>query len=248
MLEPTRNGLAIVDHCEPCSRPPYYRWPIWQPLLAALLFSLLVRTFDWDRKISALFYDTKSHTWPLQFVEPFLTFYRFGIYPPVVVGIAGGVFAVFGHQLWPRTEQARMNHLRRGGLFLALLLILGPGLVVEVGFKSFWGRPRPKECHEFGGEQTFRPVGEWTYQSKPNSSFPSGHAANAFFLMAPCFLFGSDRRRQSICWFVAGIGYGTAMCVTRVFQGDHFLSDVVWSGFFVYIVGAVLARVMIQTE
>ena len=35
--------------------------------------------------------------------------------------------------------------------FLALALLLGPGLVVNTDFKSHYGRPRPRQDLDIGG-------------------------------------------------------------------------------------------------
>jgi lipid A 4'-phosphatase len=128
------------------------------------------------------------------------------------------------------------------------MLLIGPGLLVNAGLKSLWGRPRPLQCEEFGGPMSFKPVGEIATQKFPNSSFPSGHAATAFFFIAPAFLVRRNNGRRRRGWFLAGIGYGSAMGFTRVLQGGHFVSDVLWAGIIVYFVGVGLSRILLSQE
>ncbi len=92
----------------------------------------------------------------------------------------------------------------------------------------------------------FLPVGEWADRRFPNSSFPSGHAAVAFFLMGPGFVINSHRRWLRRACFAGGMGYGLAMGFTRVMQGGHFLSDVLWAGTIVYLSGVGLAWLLLQ--
>lgn len=223
-------------------------WPIWRPLLATVILSLLIRKLDLDQKVSALFYDSVNRVWPLERAQPWLWFYRNGTLPPLVVGVLGAIVAVFGSRLAYTDDPRKIKQIRLGGLFLALLLIIGPGLLVNASLKSVWGRPRPLQCAEFGGEKAFLPVGEWASQSFPNSSFPSGHAAVAFYLMGLGFVVSP--RQPWLRWscFAGGMAYGVAMGLTRVLQGGHFLSDVLWAGALVYFVGVGLARFLISHD
>ena len=223
-------------------------WPIWQPLLAILLFSLLIRIFEIDQKVAGMCYDSVRGEWPFERAQPWLWFYRNGTYPPLLVGFAGAVVAIFGSRLFPSWDMRKLSQTRRSGAFLALLLLIGPGILVNASLKSLWGRPRPLQCQEFGGEMKFLPVGEWAKRSFPNSSFPSGHAAVAFFLMGLGFVISPRRPWLRRGCFIGGMAYGLAMGLTRVLQGGHFLSDVLWAGAIVYFVGVALDRFLIQPE
>ena len=244
----TTNSLEPKESQVFREMPPSFRWPVWRPLLAVLLLSVLIRTFEFDQKISGLCYDSVRGEWPFETAEPWLWFYRNGTLPPMILGIAGAVIALFGAKLFPSMNSRKLNRTRRYGAFLALLLLIGPGLLVNASLKSLWGRPRPLQCREFGGEMKFLPVGEWAKQSFPNSSFPSGHASVAFFLMGLGFVVSP--RRPWLRWgcFVGGMAYGLAMGFTRVLQGGHFLSDVLWAGAIVYFVGVGLERILIQHD
>jgi lipid A 4'-phosphatase len=223
-------------------------WPLWWPLTGMVLLSLLIRMFEFDLKIAELCYDSKLHLWPFETANPWLWFYRNGTIPPLLVGIAGALIFLFGNRLFPNANPDAKNRVRRAGLFLALLLLIGPGLLVNSSLKMMWGRPRPWQCEQFGGDMKFVPVGEWGSQSLPNSSFPSGHAAVAFFLMGLGFVVSP--RRSWLRWgcFLGGIAYGLAMGFTRVLQGGHFTSDVLWAGAIVYFVAVGLSRFLIRDD
>jgi membrane-associated PAP2 superfamily phosphatase len=65
-----------------------------------------------------------------------------------------------------------------------------------------------------------------------------------FYWLAPFFIF----RRHDPAWarfFLAfGICFGLLMGLTRMVQGSHFPSDVLWSFGFVYLTGWVLERLL----
>ena len=75
-----------------------------------------------------------------------------------------------------------------------------------------------------------------------NSSFPSGHAAVAFYLIAPAFLVHGRRPRLANSLLTLGFLFGACMSITRVVQGGHFASDVMWSAGIVYLTCVATAR------
>lgn len=98
----------------------------------------------------------------------------------------------------------------------------------------------------FDGPHEFVPVLTRSRKQPHNASFPSGHAAVAFFLITPAFLV--DRRRPGLArgLFLTGLAFGAAMSAVRVIQGGHFASDVVWSAAIVYFTCVACARVILN--
>ena len=202
------------------------------PLLAAVAATGAIDFAGGDLAVQALFYCSGAG-WSLGDREPWAFLYHFGNLPAFALGAMGGgafVLSFFSERFRPD---------RMAALFVAAFLALGPGLVVNTVFKDHWGRPRPADIVQFGGSETYRPF--W----KPGvagqgRSFPSGHAAVGFFLMAPYFVL----RRKAPGWarktLAAGILYGSLMGLGRMVQGGHFLTDVIWSGFLVYLTGMFL--------
>ncbi len=215
-------------------------WPVKWPLLALLSLTLLLHLSQLDIGISALFYDRATGAWPWFFSRVCIAFYRGGVYPPMLL-------AGFGFYLTLASvgRPARRNW-HRAGIFLLLVLGLGPGLIVNYGFKQFWGRPRPHQIMEFGGQEQFAPVGQVGSLTRMNSSFPSGHAAVAFYMIAPAFIVDSRRRQLANGLLIAGLVFGFGMGVTRVVQGGHFVSDVIWSAGIVYFLCVICARLLLR--
>jgi lipid A 4'-phosphatase len=121
----------------------------------------------------------------------------------------------------------------RGLVFAALAMALGPGLLVNVGLKDHWSRPRPVHVQEFGGTQTFRPWWKTDGGCQKNCSFVSGEVAGAFWLVAPASLAPPPARTPLIA---AALGVGTVTALGRVAFGGHFLSDAIFAALFTLLI------------
>lgn len=110
--------------------------------------------------------------------------------------------------------------------------LLGPGLVIEGVFKNTVGRPRPVQVEAFGGAATFQ--GPFAIGDNPEAhrSFCSSHAAAGFALMGLGLTCGPVWRRR---WFLIGLVSGAVIGVGRIMQGGHFLSDVIFAFYAVWL-------------
>lgn len=204
------------------------------PFVILALATLIFRFFDFDGAISRCFY-LEGQGFYLKSSQPWLILYRHGNIPGLLVGFLG-LFLIMARLIWKK-----IGPHWKTGVFLALLLIIGPGLIVNAIFKGHWGRPRPVEIVDFGGEQTYLPVWQKGMAGQ-GKSFPSGHASIGYYLMAPFFfLYPMGRKRWGLLFLALGLVYGTTMGIGRIVQGAHFASDVLWSAGFVYFAGIVLS-------
>ncbi len=135
--------------------------------------------------------------------------------------------------IWARHAEQRT---RRFLLFLFLALAVGPGLLVNAILKGESGRARPHLIEQFGGEKTFTPPFTLADQCESNCSFVSGHASMGFYFIALAWTLGNAR------WLYYGIGIGAVVGFGRIVQGGHFLSDVIFSYFAVYLATLLCAR------
>jgi membrane-associated PAP2 superfamily phosphatase len=127
--------------------------------------------------------------------------------------------------------------LWRRAAAVQLVILLGIGLVVHAAFKEQWGRPRPYELQVFAGEHAYVPALRPTGPCRGNCSFVSGHAATGFALLSLAMFAPRSRRRR---WFVWAVGSGLLIGAGRMLQGGHFLSDVLFAGWFMWVVTALV--------
>ncbi|MDE2018305.1 MAG: phosphatase PAP2 family protein [Hyphomicrobiales bacterium] len=127
--------------------------------------------------------------------------------------------------------------------YVALALILGPGLLVNVVLKDHWHRPRPYQTAQFGGPDAFRPWELHDGACATNCSFPSGEASGAFFLVAPASLAPPPWQAPAVA---AAIAFGAAVGLLRMAFGGHYLSDVLLGGLSSILLAQVLWAFLID--
>ena len=190
------------------------------PVIILILATFIIAVTDADLKLAALFcIDGK---WPIGAEQPWRLLYLLDRGPAISLALCGLAAAIIG-----RFNRQRRSWIRPG-LFLVILLALGPGLIVNSVFKEYWGRPRPREIVQFGGKKEF--LHPWQKGvAHMGRSFPSGHASAAFYLSAPFFLLRRRKPGTASLWMAGGLIFGCLMSVARITQGGHFLSDNLWA-------------------
>ncbi len=127
-------------------------------------------------------------------------------------------------------------------LYIVLVLAIAPGLIVNNLLKEHWGRARPNQIEQFGGDKKFTPA--FIISSQNGNSFSSGHSAAAFSMIGIAFL--ATKRRKF--WITLAITYGILVSIARIIAGGHFLSDTVSSFFIVYITTLMLYGWLIKEK
>jgi lipid A 4'-phosphatase len=212
------------------------RWLIRAFLLAAAVFVLVPGI---DIAVSRSFY-VKGFGFPWD-GAPWLVTLRWVIWrlteAMILLSVAGLTIP------WLRRRLPEIG-LRHWG-FVLLLYVLGPGLLVNGLLKAHWGRARPFQIAEFGGQASFTPPLELASQCTANCSFMSGEGAGAvalaisiLFLLA-CLRMRLPRRvERAGVWLAVAIGLvGPAL---RVMAGRHFLSDTIFAALLVAAVALAL--------
>ena len=134
----------------------------------------------------------------------------------VYIAIAAWAVAAWG---------SRWKRWRLPLAFFVLSGALGPGLLVNSGFKEQWQRARPYEVENFGGPSQFTRAGVMTDQCNNNCSFVSGHVSCGFFFAS--LMLVHPRRRRA--WAVAGCTAGVLIGFARMADMAHWLSDALWA-------------------
>jgi membrane-associated PAP2 superfamily phosphatase len=120
----------------------------------------------------------------------------------------------------------------RAVLFMIATLALGPGILANAVLKSYWGRPRPIDVTEFGGDQHF--VAWWDPRGDcpGNCSFVAGEPSGAFWTVGPALLLPPAWRAGTVALALA---FGAGLGGIRMYGGGHFFTDVVFAGVFMYL-------------
>jgi len=205
-------------------------------LLAIVVMSTVIFWLtDLDLVVSNWFFMKNSQHWPFAKHEPWYTLNRDGdTYLAVLIDTVSLVILIgsfFVH---------RWKLLRRYAVFILASVIIGPGLLVNGVFKENWGRPRPNQVVEFGGEHQYVPPLHMGSVQEGNASFPSGHAAIGFSYIAFWFVWRRRRPGLAMLSLSGAMILGGGMSFARVACGAHFLSDILWSAYICYLTSFLL--------
>ena len=96
-------------------------------------------------------------------------------------------------------------------------------LVVNIFLKNMWGRTRPNDILEFGGNDVFTPWYKFGDTCVSNCSFVSGDASVGFALILFYFI------TKKITYLYLSVVLGVCLGFVRILAGGHFLSDVIFS-------------------
>jgi membrane-associated PAP2 superfamily phosphatase len=229
--------MAWISQMDAVGRPSVR--PDWQIQafvlgVIALLGTLPFWLTDLDIQVASHFYHPETDDPWLEGQRPLWSFLYAA--SPLLTGLVmlAGLLALVAGGLWTRLRTLRLYAV----LVLATVLV-GPGLLVNIIFKDHLGRPRPHQVEALGGTQAYLPPllpGE----AGQGKSFPCGHSSVGYMLGV--FFLIWRRRRPWLAWavLVAALAMGTLLGLGRMAAGDHFLSDVIWSGIIAYGVALTL--------
>jgi membrane-associated PAP2 superfamily phosphatase len=192
-----------------------------------------------DIEISALFFDPRTHTFrtnAVHWADQIRSVARWLI----AILAAPACITVIGKYFLPRR---RMLIDGRVALFLAATLALGPGLITNVILKDQWGRERPIDVTEFGGEGHFTPWWDPRGDCQYNCSFVAGEPAGAFWTLAPAALVPPQWRALA---YAGALAFGIGIGALRIAAGGHFFTDVVFAGIIMYVLIWISYRLILR--
>ncbi len=190
-------------------------------IISVIAAFVLIAVSQGDLWISRQFYNPETGFY-LRY-EPFYAF----IHKDWPVYIYGLLALVFGLWLGGKiTKDSVFAIKNKTFAFIIASFVIVPGLIVNVLFKEFWGRARPNQISEFGGDKDFTAPFVIAGQCGGNCSFPSGHAALAFWTVAIALILPKKLRPYGMA---AALAMGVIVSYARIAQGAHFFTDTAFS-------------------
>jgi membrane-associated PAP2 superfamily phosphatase len=205
----------------------------WASFAAAVLVGAIFAVWPGlDLAVAHLFYDDGGFAGQSRLAKMARDFFR--VTPFLVLALYIALYA-----LKRAGVAVRWAPDGRGVVFLIATLVIGSGLIVNLGLKDHSHRPRPVHVAEFGGVDAFRPWDRFDGACKTNCGFASGEAASGFWMTAPALLVPPPWRAPAVA---AAIAFGVGASVLRMAFGGHFLSDVLFGGLISLLVVFALRR------
>lgn len=181
--------------------------------------SLSAAVGSWDIYVSSLFYDGGHFLLEDNFLGNLI---RRGI-PELIVLSAAVIFAVW---LYGKISCRVCGGIdNRVVLLTSGTMLVGPFLIVNGIFKTFWGRARPRDIDLFAAARRLVAVGN--IKSVRVGLFLYVRPYGGGFLAAGTGAAGSKKFRSFAV--AAALLFGMTTAVFRIGQGAHFFSDVAFS-------------------
>lgn len=209
-------------------RRAYWELACWFVLV--VVTTLIFWSTDLDLVLASVFYhpETPNDAWPLQHHWLLKILFDYAFIFTLSIGIFALIVFLVGH------FHDRGDRYKRQALYIVLVIALGPGLVVNLIVKDHWGRPRPVHVTQFAGEHTYIPPGKIGHT--PDKSFVCGHCSVGYAFIVLYFL----AQHHKWVYFLITIALAWVMGFTRMTAGGHFVSDILWSGYLVFLVAYLL--------
>jgi lipid A 4'-phosphatase len=223
-----------------CKNQAFVRSPII-PVSSFIILSMIFLLFpSLDVTISNLFFDGEkfplnmNNNYLIKIIDRGIEYGCIGIWIAAVSTIAKKEIKKNGLQF---------THLKKKLLYISLVGLIG-GVGIVHSIKHHIVRCRPNYIEFFGGPAPFTTV--WTKNAWKAAignnclSFVSGHAAIGFLLYSIAFTYARNDARRHKLIIVASFT-GGLFGLFRIIQGQHFLSDIIFSGYVVYFTALILA-------
>lgn len=201
-----------------------------------LIATWIIRLTDVDLAVAERFYCPEKG-WHLGQSPLYQFAYKYAAIPALLITFVSLAILAFG------IGRPKLIRYRKLCIYFLSVTILGAGIITNLVLKNEWGRPRPRDCAQFGGANTFEPVLTMDLASS-GKSFPCGHATMGFFFFSFAVLLWSRYRFWSIASALLAILFGSAIGFTRIVQGAHFFSDVIWAGSVMLLSSLILHRLL----
>lgn len=190
------------------------------PFVVLIGITFIFSLFDLDRSISSHFY-RPGEGWYLGKHPLWAWLHQNGTIPGILLAV--GCLLVWLLSYY----QPGLRHWRKPCLVVVLTAVLGAGILVNAVLKQYWGRPRPSQTIEYGGQWEYRPIFPPGTPGQ-GASFPTGHSTMGFLFLA-CAAFYPRSKSLAIAGVGTGLVLGGLLSAARVVQGAHFTNDTLWS-------------------
>ena len=182
-----------------------------------------------DLRLAALFFDPAREGFWLRFDAPLRDLREWSNWVIALIA-APAFFAVPIKLLLPRRPMLMPG---RAAILIVATLALAPGLLTNLVLKDYWGRSRPIDVVQFGGDERFVPWWDPRGDCPKNCSFVAGEPSGAFWTLAPAAMLPPPWRGLATA---GALTFGAAVGLLRMANGGHFFTDVVFAGVLTFLV------------
>lgn len=205
--------------------------------LSSLALVIFISNPGIDIAVSHAFFDPQTGFWmnTSSFLASLRAFYSQAVFFVLIFALA----------LWYISlrlrEDAKLHPAIWG--YVVAAMIVGPGLIANSLFKTYWGRARPANIEAFGGDATYTLPFQFANECARNCSFVSGEGSGIAMVVFVFVALGWNRIRNAP-WpaVTAACGVAAFGIAMRIMKGRHFFSDSIFAVLIMALVAIVLYR------
>ena len=176
-----------------------------------------------DLDLAALGFDPARHLFVVN-AQPWVQHTRTAARILIALLALPAFLAIVLKLIWPHRP---MLIEARAALFLIATLALGPGILTNLVLKDHWGRSRPIDVQQFGGDYRFEPWWNPRGDCPNNCSFVAGEPSGAFWTLAPAAL--APPPMQAVA-YGAALAFGVALGAFRMAAGKDDVGEKMRAG------------------
>jgi len=202
-----------------------------------LLTILLTIGPSFDLFFSSLFYKGNNQFF-LQSISPITIFIRDILLPIILIYIL--ILPIVSRFIPIKKLFFGYNFTLKDIIFIWLVLFINLVIVVNLILKIFWGRARPGDVVQLGGNDNFSAWYQISDACTFNCSFVSGDAAVGFSLIILYFI------TNNLKYTYLSIFFGSILGFVRIAEGGHFLSDVIFSAIIIFLISFLINKIFFK--
>ncbi len=187
-----------------------------------------------DLFIAKLFYHGNAQ-FSLQSFDFLSLFFREILIPLILIYLL--ILPIIGKYI--KLDKIYFGHIfsNKEILLIWITQILSLLIFVNLFLKNFWGRARPGDVKQLDGDGLFTPWYQLSSSCETNCSFVSGDASVGFAVVILYFI------TKNNFFLYSALLLGFLLGFIRILAGGHFLSDIVFSGFFIILLSMLIHKV-----
>lgn len=144
-----------------------------------------------------------------------------------------------------KVKAEKFKKVKKIGLVLVILVV--SEIILANILKILWARPRMRSIDSIDQFKYWFQINGLSNDNELKS-FPSGHTANGFVVIAYVMFFNTAKMIKKNLYLVFAVVWGVMVAISRVVRGDHFLSDVLMSCLLTFLLFILIQKLVLKKK
>ncbi|MCK5758114.1 MAG: phosphatase PAP2 family protein [Clostridiales bacterium] len=163
----------------------------------------------------------------------------------MIVAIATILLFAGAMILATKVKAEKFRKIKKFGLILVILVV--SEIILANVLKIVWARPRMRSIDSIDQFKYWFQINGLSNDNELKS-FPSGHTANGFVVIAYIMFFNTAKLIKKNLYLIFAAVWGVLVAISRVVRGDHFLSDVLMSCLLTFLLFLLIQKLVLKRK